>query len=158
MGESLVLQGPVGHRGRRRATRIHVSNRAVRHALNETLSRLPASATNIPTLASITAKGTSKTGTLAGLTRRITYERRAFLGPSSWNEEVVVQRIELYVDILLQLSERARVAVVAHELAHAWLNDNVRPEESRRREAESDELARKWGFGGELDALADETE
>ncbi len=74
-----------------------------------------------------------------------------------WSEEVVVQRIELYLDILLQLSDRSKVAVVAHELAHAWLNDNVRPEQSKRREMESDELARKWGFGVELDALAKET-
>jgi hypothetical protein len=68
-----------------------------------------------------------------------------------------MQRIGLYQDILLQLSERARVAVVAHELAHAWLNDDVGADDSQQREAESDALARKWGFGGELEVLSEET-
>jgi hypothetical protein len=103
-------------------------------------------------------EGTSEGGSLAGLTRRITYERALKFGPDSEGaDEVVMQRIGLYQDILLQLSERARVAVVAHELAHAWLNDDVGADDSQQREAESDALARKWGFGGELEVLSEET-
>jgi hypothetical protein len=136
---------------------VRVRHKAIRAAAVEALRRLPAEALNIPTLISITEKGASKDGTLAGLTRRTTYEKGFLLAGSGRTEEVVVQRIELYRDILLQLSERSRVAVIAHELAHAWLNDNVRPDDSKEREAESDGLATSWGFGGELAALANET-
>ena len=67
------------------------------------------------------------------------------------------QRITLYNGLLSQLSDAAAVGVIAHELAHAWLNEHVSPQSSRRREAEADELARRWGYGGYLDALDDET-
>lgn len=60
--------------------------------------------------------------------------------------------------MMLQLSEMSRVAVVAHELAHARLNDNVAPDDSATREEECDALAEEWGFGDELKALADETD
>ena len=52
----------------------------------------------------------------------------------------------------------AAEAVIAHELAHAWLNEHDRPESSPKREAEADELARLWGFGPELEALEKEAE
>lgn len=66
------------------------------------------------------------------------------------------QSITFYSTLLDALSEPAAVAVIAHELAHAWLNEHVKPEESREREAEADALARSWGFGAELDALDNE--
>lgn len=69
-----------------------------------------------------------------------------------------VQSITFYTDLLEQLSEKASVGVIAHELAHAWLNEHVSPEESQVREREADELARSWGFGKNLDALDLETE
>jgi Zn-dependent protease with chaperone function len=68
------------------------------------------------------------------------------------------QTITFYFSLFDALSERAAVAVIAHELAHAWLNEHERPEESRNREMEADDLARKWGFGPELDALDREAE
>ena len=68
------------------------------------------------------------------------------------------QRITFYSDLLDALSEKAAEGVVAHELAHAWLNEHVRPEESPERETEADRLAREWGFGPELDALDREAE
>ena len=68
------------------------------------------------------------------------------------------QTITFYTDLLNALSDNAAEAVIAHELAHAWLNEHVRPEESKEREAEADRLARQWGFGPELDALDSEAE
>ncbi len=68
------------------------------------------------------------------------------------------QTITFYSYLFDALSERAAVAVIAHELAHAWLNEHERPEESRKREIEADDLARRWGFGPELDALDREAE
>lgn len=68
------------------------------------------------------------------------------------------QTITFYSHLLDALSERAAVGVIAHELAHAWLNEHERPEESRKRELEADNLARRWGFGPELDALDREAE
>jgi len=63
------------------------------------------------------------------------------------------QTITFYTSLLDALSDPAATAVIAHELAHAWLNEHVRPEESREREREADALAMEWGFGPELDAL-----
>ena len=63
------------------------------------------------------------------------------------------QTITFYSDLFGALSDKAAAAVIAHELAHAWLNEHVRPEESSEREAQADNLAREWGFGPELDAL-----
>ena len=68
------------------------------------------------------------------------------------------QTITFYSDLMKALSDEAAEAIIAHELAHAWLNEHVRPEESKEREAAADILARKWGFGPELDALDDEAE
>lgn len=68
------------------------------------------------------------------------------------------QTITFYSFLLGSLSEPASVAVMAHELAHAWLNEHVVPEESKKRELEADELAREWGFSRELDALNREAE
>jgi hypothetical protein len=149
----------VRRKGLLSGVRLDVRGTAIRVAVDEALAKLPPEASGIPTLRSITSKKTSEGGSLAGLTRRITYERTIRLGPAKTEEyEIVVQRIELYRDIMLQLSERSRVAVVAHELAHAWLNDNVGPEDSAMREEECDAQAEKWGFGDELKALADETD
>jgi Zn-dependent protease with chaperone function len=68
------------------------------------------------------------------------------------------QTITFYSELLDALSDRAAEAVIAHELAHAWLNEHVRPEESSEREVEADRLAREWGFGSEMDSLDREAE
>jgi len=68
------------------------------------------------------------------------------------------QTITFYSYLFDALSERAAVAVIAHELAHAWLNEHEGPEESKSREIEADDLARRWGFGPELAALDREAE
>lgn len=69
-----------------------------------------------------------------------------------------IQRIRLYPDLLSCLNEKSAMGVMAHELAHAWLNEYSGPEDSEKREREADSLARRWGFGAELDALSEETE
>ena len=63
------------------------------------------------------------------------------------------QTITFYSSLLDALSDPPATAEIAHELAHAWLNEHVRPEESTEREREADALARKLGFGPELNAL-----
>lgn len=68
------------------------------------------------------------------------------------------QTITIYAALFNALSDPAAMAVIAHELAHAWLNEHVRPEESKGREAEADDLAMEWGFGPELRALDREAE
>lgn len=70
----------------------------------------------------------------------------------------VNQTITFYTDLLYRLSDDAKAAVIAHELAHAWLNEHERPEQSKRREKQADDLAREWGFGEELAQLDKETE
>ncbi|MDA4127492.1 MAG: M48 family metalloprotease, partial [Thaumarchaeota archaeon] len=66
--------------------------------------------------------------------------------------------ITFYSSLLGQLSDDSVVAVMAHELAHAWLNEHIGPEASMRREEDADMLAEMWGFSKELAALAEETE
>lgn len=68
------------------------------------------------------------------------------------------QRITFYSELLDEISDKSAMGVIAHELAHAWLNEHVSPEDSKNREAQADELARSWGYGEYLDALAAETE
>ncbi len=68
------------------------------------------------------------------------------------------QKITFYSDLLDEISDRSAIGVIAHELAHAWLNEHVKPDGSAEREKEADDLARKWGYGEYLDALAAETE
>lgn len=139
--------------------KIVIREEGIRRALEEVLARLPVEALNIPTLNSISSRKTSDAGSLAGLTRRITYERTVRFGlGKTQTDEVVVQKVELYRDMMMQLSLSSGEAVIAHELAHAWLNDNIAPDDSAIREEECDALAEKWGFVDELRALADETD
>jgi len=107
--------------------------------------RPPSSVPRITTVRSITLSG-RPTKTTVGLTR---YSRVRYFVLLSRPR----QTITFYSSLLDALSDPAATAVMAHELAHAWLNEHVRPEESREREREADALAREWGFGPELDAL-----
>lgn len=68
------------------------------------------------------------------------------------------QTITFYSALLDELSAPAAIGVIAHELAHAWLNEHVKPERSKAREIEADLTARSWGFGAELDFLDNEAE
>ncbi len=108
---------------------------------------------NIPRITTVRSVSLSRrqTKTMVGLTR---YSRVRFFLVLSRPR----QTITFYSSLLGALSDQAATAVIAHELAHAWLNEHVRPEESRDREKEADLLAREWGFGSELDALDLEAE
>jgi hypothetical protein len=90
------------------------------------------------------------TKTTVGLTRYSRVRYLFFTRPR--------QTITFYSSLMDSLSAPAVTAIIAHELAHAWLNEHVSPEESSSREREADALARKWGFGRELDALDQEAE
>jgi predicted metalloprotease with PDZ domain len=73
-------------------------------------------------------------------------------------EESGAHTITFYTDLMDKLTDRAVVAVMAHELAHAWLNEHLRPEASKTREDDADMLAEMWGFESELAALAEQAE
>ncbi len=68
------------------------------------------------------------------------------------------QTITFYSDLFDEISDRSAIGVVAHELAHAWLNEHIHPDASKKRESEADNLAREWGYGEYLAALASETD
>jgi len=119
-----------------------------RRLFSEANTRPPSVVPRITTVSSVTLSR-RPTKTTVGLTR---YSRvRYFLVLSRPR-----QTITFYSSLFDALSDPAATAVIAHELAHAWLNEHVRPEESREREREADALARDWGFGPELGALDQE--
>jgi hypothetical protein len=66
------------------------------------------------------------------------------------------QRITFYSHYLDRLPDKAVVAIMAHEISHAWLNDHIGPEQSDRREKQVDRLVLKWGFRPEVDNLNQE--
>lgn len=115
----------------------------------EAASRPPEGIPKITTVRSILLSK-RPTRTTVGLTR---YSRVRFFFRSHPR-----QTITFYSHLFNALSDPAAVAVIAHELAHAWLNEHVQPEESKTRESEADGVARSWGFGAELDALDHEAD
>ncbi|MDE1852126.1 MAG: M48 family metalloprotease [Thaumarchaeota archaeon] len=124
-------------------------DRAFRRLFAEATKRPPAGTPKITTVRSALLSG-RLTKTMVGLTK---YSRVRYLFFSRPR-----QSITFFLPLLSALSEPAVMAVIAHELAHAWLNEHVKPEESSQREHEADDLAREWGFGPELDALDKEAE
>ena len=99
-----------------------------------------------------------KRGEMEGLVGLTTYccvqtadDREREVGPAT-------QTITFYSELLDQISDESALGVLAHELAHAWLNEHAYPEDSKERERQADDLARKWGYGRYLDALAAETD
>ena len=128
--------------------RINASDERFLRLLAKALTRVPLTVPRIHTVRSISLSA-RPTRTTVGLTR-FSFVDRAPGGRGAR------QRITFYSQLLDELSERAALGVIAHELAHAWLNEHARPEQSRGREKEADDLAREWGFGAELDALDDE--
>ncbi len=121
-----------------------------RQLFAEAVQRPPKGVPRVTTVRSVTLSR-RPTKTTVGLTK---YSRvRYFLVLSRPQ-----QTITIYAALFNALSDPAAMAVIAHELAHAWLNEHVRPEESKGREAEADDLAMEWGFGPELRALDREAE
>lgn len=118
--------------------------------LEDAIARPPPTTPKISTVKLI-ALSNHPTKTTVGLTK---YSSVRFLLVLSRPR----QTITFYSDLLDALSDPAAEAVIAHELAHAWLNEHLRPEASKERELEADEVARQWGFAPELEALDKETE
>lgn len=112
--------------------------------------RPPGSSRKIWSLRSVVLSDSS-TVYMVGLTRysETTVDR---------SRSVPSQTITFFSNLLDELSAPATLGVMAHELAHVWLNEHVRPEESHGREKEADDLARAWGFAEELDALDNEAD
>jgi len=119
------------------------------------LSRIPP---GTPPIRSIRKVRLRKRGSLEGLVGLTRFLMADYKTRGADVDELGRHIVTFYTGLLSQLSDPSVVAIIAHELAHAWLNEHVRPEESRRREREADILAEKWGFGEELAALASETE
>lgn len=113
----------------------------------EATSRPPIGTTAITTIRSVSLERVDSE-TVVGLTSYAPGE----LGTPS------VQTMRFYSRLMDELSDRAATGVMAHELAHAWLNEHAGPRASKSRELEADSLARDWGFGPELDALDGEAD
>jgi hypothetical protein len=129
---------------------LSTKNEGFRRLFEAAVLRPPESVAKITSVRSVVLSN-RPTRTTVGLTR---YSNVKYLLVLSRPR----QTITFYSSLLNVLSDKAALAVIAHELAHAWLNEHARPEESRDRELEADRLAREWGFGAELDALDNEAE
>jgi hypothetical protein len=126
-----------------------------RALVGEVLSEFPADVPPLRSVVEIRVRKRAARGTVGLTTYRNTESR--FTGARDTVDHGA-QTITLYSELLDQLSDDAAKGVVVHELAHAWLNEHVSPESSRRREGEADEVARRWGYGRYLDALDAETD
>ncbi len=136
-----IFQGKVIVRG---------ASRKFLSLLRDAIVRPPPRVSRITSVRSIVLSR-HPTKTMVGLTRYSTVRRIiVFSRPR--------QTITFYSDLMDQLSDSAAEGVIAHELAHAWLNEHLEPIQSSERETEADNLAREWGFGPELDALDNEAE
>ena len=121
-----------------------------------TISHIPASGHPIQSVAQVRLRKRGSLPGLAGLTTYMLKEsyQTNFVGNHPSDTHVMT----FYSTLLSKLSDEAVEAVMAHELAHAWLNEHIGPEASKQREEDADMLAEMWGFGPQLRALADESE
>ncbi len=123
------------------------------HLFSDAISRIPPDVRPPVSLVSVRLRRTGRMKGLAGLTRWSEYANRR--GPSGG---AGVQTITYYSSLLDRLSDEAYVAILVHELAHAWLNEHVAPIQSPEREREADDLVARWGFQLELGQLNREAE
>jgi hypothetical protein len=99
-----------------------------------------------------------KRGTLPGVVGLTKFTVNGYASQRGSAEPSGLHTITFYTGLMSRLSDDSIVAVMAHELAHAWLNEHIGPEASKQREDDADILAEMWGFAPELAALAAETE
>jgi predicted Zn-dependent protease with MMP-like domain len=127
-----------------------------RNLVKRALAQFPSEASPLTSVTKVQLRKKSQVKGIVGLTTYCCIEMGAkrTIGEGRGKSS---QRITFYRELLDRLSDEAAVGVIAHELAHAWLNEHKRPEASKEREKEADELARRWGYGRFLDALAAET-
>jgi hypothetical protein len=122
------------------------------------VARIPNTRPPIPSVRTICFRKRSNMKGIVGLTKYSFVEYKV-KGAKEWRvPDPGRHTVTFYTRLMNQLSDEAVMAVIAHEFAHAWLNEYVRPAQSQKREREADELAREWGFEHELHALEAETE
>ena len=134
---------------------IRVQNPRYRVLLHECLHRIPLSGHPVRLRTDIRLK---RRGTLPGVVGLTTFYVEGFAPNGVAREESGAHTITFYTNLMDKLTDKAVIAVMAHELAHAWLNEHLRPEASKTREDDADMLAEMWGFEQELEALAEQTE
>ena len=134
---------------------LKIGNPRYRSLFIECLERVPKSGHRIHLKTEIR---TRKHGTLPGVVGLTTFCVEGYAPNGVAEESSGEHTITFYTNLLDQLTDKAVVAVMAHELAHAWLNEHLRPEASKTREDDADMLAEMWGFEAELAALAEQTE
>lgn len=127
-----------------------------RNLFLNTVSRIPDSGLPVKSVSRVKLR---KRGTLRGLVGLTTFSVEGYqMNQKGEFKPKGRHEITFYSSILNRLSGDAVVAVIAHELAHAWLNEHVGPEASKQREEDADLLAEMWGFQSEMRALERETE
>jgi Peptidase family M48 len=124
--------------------------------LMDVISRIPRGTPPMMTVRKVLFRKRAAAAGLVGLTRYTFSEYRSNQGKTA--SDPGKHTITFYTGLMRRLSIDAAKGVIAHELAHAWLNEHVAPDQSERREGEADKLAERWGFGHELQALSNETE
>jgi hypothetical protein len=137
------------------AATVKVVSRRYRTLLSYCLSRIPPNGAPLRFPTEIRLR---RRGDLPGIVGLTTFSLEGYAPRGFGVSNQGRHTITFYTDLLNRLSRRAVVAIMAHELAHAWLNEHIRPEASKVREEDADMLAEMWGFGPELEALAAETE
>jgi Zn-dependent protease with chaperone function len=130
-------------------------NPRFRALVADVLTDFPAEVPPLRSVVEVRMRKKATRGTVALTTYRST-ETRSIVVRAGVRDGA--QTITFYTELFDKLSDDAAKGVIAHELAHAWLNEHVSPRSSRRREAEADEVARTWGYGRYLDALDAETD
>jgi hypothetical protein len=136
-------------------SRVHVHHPRYLALLHECLERIPNSGRPVRLRTEIRLR---KSGELPGVVGLTTFSVDGYAPNGVAEEESGSHTITFYTSLMDQLTDRAVVAVMAHEFAHAWLNEHLRPEASKIREDDADMLAEMWGFERELAALSEETE
>jgi hypothetical protein len=135
--------------------RLNVGKPRYKALLHECLERIPKSGRPVRLQTEIRLR---RRGTLPGVVGLTTFCVEGYAPRGVAAEDAGAHTITFYTHLLDQLSDQAVLAVMAHELAHAWLNEHLRPEASKSREDDADMLAEMWGFESELAALSAETE
>src|SRR5437867_4229332 len=117
------------------AARVRLTDLRCATLLSAALTRIPADVPPISTVTHVHLRKRAVIRDFAALTRYryLEGERKGSIGRSDSGR----QTITFYTELLSQLSDSAALAVVAHELAHAWLNEHVEPEESEAREIQA---------------------
>lgn len=116
-------------------------NRRFLRLLSEAVARIPGDVPPVESVTKVRLRARGPRGYVGLVTYSVAGGRRGN------------QPIDFYTGLLFDLSHKAALGVVVHELAHAWLNEHISPEESESRERDADRTAASWGFNKELEAL-----